>query len=49
MLINDNIFYPGKVNYNTFNIDFNNKDSFEKLIRSITNKNSDEILVHFGI
>lgn len=23
MLINDNIFYPGKVNYNTFNIDFN--------------------------
>ena len=31
------------------NIDFNNKDSFEKLIRSITNKNSDEILVHFGI
>ena len=22
MLINNNIFYPGKVNYNTFNIDF---------------------------
>ncbi|MBP3800960.1 MAG: hypothetical protein J6I85_02860 [Clostridia bacterium] len=31
------------------NIDFNNKETFEKLIRSITNKNSDEILVHFGI
>lgn len=31
------------------NIDFNNKETFEKLIRSITNKDSDEILVHFGI
>ena len=31
------------------NIDYNNKETVEKLISSITNKNSDEILVHFGI
>lgn len=31
------------------NIDYNNKETVEKLIRSIANKNSDEILVHFGI